>query len=61
MERIPIKKKSHNEKVKRTSNPITYPEYEYLSGSEFLVNIIGLNKQFAIVKSLVPENGHNSS
>ena len=39
-----------NEKVPRTSNEITYPQYEYLTGPTFLVNLIALNKKFINLK-----------
>ena len=38
-----------NEKVVSVSNPISYPEYLYLSMSAFLVNLTDPNKQFSSV------------
>ena len=34
------------EKSEREWNPIPYPEYEYLSGSVFLVNLAAPKKQY---------------
>ena len=37
------------EKLSPESNPIPYPEYLYLSMSEFFVNLIAPNRQFSKV------------
>ena len=50
-----------NEKEEHASNPIPYPEEEYLSGSIFLVNWTALKKQFIVAKSLVCEYDQNYS
>ena len=41
-----------NEKNPSTSNLTPNPEYEYLLGSAFLVNLAALNKKFRNVKSV---------
>ena len=38
-----------NEKDVSLSNPVPYPEYPYLSISEFLVSLTDPNKQFSTV------------
>ena len=54
-----LKLQFDNEKGPGTMTEITYPSYEYLSGSKFAVNVAPLNKEFANVKPLSKENGHN--
>ena len=39
-----------DEKVPQTSNEITYPQYEYLTESTFLVNLTALNKKLINLK-----------
>ena len=39
-----------NENFPRASNPMPYPEYDYLSGSAFLVNLPAPNKELLNAK-----------
>ena len=47
-------------KLPRASNLRRYPEYEYLSGSEFVANLTAPNKEFPNAKSLSTLNSHRS-
>ena len=47
------------EKVPLESNPMPYPEYFYLSISEFFVNLTAPNRQFCKVISLLLMPGAN--
>ena len=49
---------SYNRKLPPVSNPIPLPEYSYLSGSAFLVNLTTPNKELPNRKTLPTLNGH---
>ena len=49
------------EKSGLESNPMTYPEYLYLSGSAFLVKLTAPSKQFAKAISVFKSRDHVSN
>ena len=52
---------SGDENSERESNPILYPAFTYLPGSEFLANLTPLNKQPFKVKSGLKSGEHVSN